>query len=579
MLRGIYLIILLFVTSTVIAQRCFETIDGKGLSLFSPFLKTSPRYKEKVPGGAFGDSSSVRVCNNKKRRAVTTVFVVQDGEPIFAAHAGTVFLYTSVSTLEDNQSNDALWIDGDSLTTNYIGLKPVVQTGQYAYAGQLIGRVYKESYGALFGFAIRRSRPVNPFQKRGFLPSVEDKVNSCTCNGDPVWPEYFVDPASPFINFDRYNYHSPETSLKVNIEPGGVGDWSFDNGSTWLSGGDEITGLPFGYYKVIFTDKYGYVSPALIQIRSTNTSKHFETTVKYLPDYTILKKPGALLQREHDQLMMESKLGLALDSVRGMVNVADRSDILRNNVIDSLNKRFTKIENFQRETLFIARLFKYILPVLSLAVVFMGILFFQNNKIRRQKKYLENLQKEQHHRVHNSLGLVSSLLNKYKDNIDPEKMANVDNSIIAISTVHRQLYKGNNLEKVDFQPIAENIAKSLLLQRGQDHEVRIEIDAKIHIPQKKSTTLALMFNELCTNSLKYAFDHSDDKRISLSANHDGENFLVIYKDNGTGYEMDFLRQKTPGFGRVLLNGLAHQLRAKIDFYNENGACCMIKVGS
>src|SRR5690606_18790261 len=112
------------------------------------------------------------------------------------------------------------------------------------------------------------------------------------------------------------------------------------------------------------------------------------------------------------------------------------------------------------------RLFKYILPILLLAILFAVILLFQNNKIRRQKRYLENLQKEQHHRVHNSLGVVSSLLNKYKDDIDSEKLGHIDNSIIAISTVHRQLYKGSDLEYINFQPVAENITRSLLVQRG-----------------------------------------------------------------------------------------------------------------
>jgi two-component sensor histidine kinase len=172
---------------------------------------------------------------------------------------------------------------------------------------------------------------------------------------------------------------------------------------------------------------------------------------------------------------------------------------------------------------------------------------------------------------------VSSLLNKYKDDITPEKLADIDSSIIAISTVHRQLYKGSDLENISFQPVAEHIAQSLLLQRGLDSEVLVNIDAHVTVPQKKSTTLALMFNELFTNSLKYAFRNTSTKKISLTASTDGEGLLIIYRDNGKGYDTDFLKEKTSGFGRILLEGLAHQLRAKINFYNEGGACCMIKL--
>ncbi|MFT3904525.1 MAG: hypothetical protein QM727_15240 [Niabella sp.] len=88
--------------------------------------------------------------------------------------------------------------------------------------------------------------------------------------------------------------------------------------------------------------------------------------------------------------------------------------------------------------------------------------------------------------------------------------------------------------------------------------------------------MALMFNELFTNSLKYAFENSNEKSISFVATREDNSFLIIYRDNGKGYSMDFLKQKTNGFGRIMLDGLAHQLHAGISFYNEGGACCMIK---
>ncbi len=546
------------------------------MSLFSPFFKSTPRAKTEVQGFSFGDTSVTRLCAGRGKKMVVCSYRFAEPEPIFAIHSGFVNVYTSTSTFENNQENDAVWINGDNITTNYMGIYPSIQTGQYVYAGQLIGTTYKEKNSEeLFSFSIRRARPYNPIVKRGFLPVASDNEH-CECRKDPVWPEYFIYPAGMFIAYDQHNDFMPEGSLRVNIEPGGVGQWSFDNGKTWLSAGDHISKLPYGFYKIIFKPVYGYGTPSSINVRIDPTNQNYITTVKYAPDYTILKKPEAELQREADQKLIDAKMLQTLDSLNQIVNAGDRSFVLRNNIIDSLNNRFTKIENTQKETLLFTQLFKYILPVLLLAMTFMAILFFQNNKIRRQKKHLENLQKEQHHRVHNSLGLVSSLLNKYKENIDPEKLANIDNKIIAISTVHRQLYKGNDLENINFQPVAESIAQSLLSQKGLT-EINAEISANITIPQNKSTTLALIFNELLTNSLKYAFANATDKNISLTATRDGKNILMLYRDNGKGYTDDFLNRKTSGFGRVLLEGLAHQLRAKISFYNEDGACCMIKI--
>lgn len=169
------------------------------------------------------------------------------------------------------------------------------------------------------------------------------------------------------------------------------------------------------------------------------------------------------------------------------------------------------------------------------------------------------------------------MLNKYKHDITPEKLANIDNSIIAIATVHRQLYKGEDLQNIEFQPVVQHIAESLLSQNGASDTITVHIDAHVNIPQSQSTTLALIFNELLTNSLKYAFESTCNKKIIFTATKDGATILAIYKDNGVGYSTDFLKGETMGFGRVLLEGLANQLRAKISFYNDNGACCMIKI--
>lgn len=575
MLRIFWLIILIL-PFTAISQECYPLNDGKGLFLFSPFLGSSPRVKKQHKGYSFGDTTRASFCNDVRKKSVIGIYETPEDEPVFAAHGGIVSVYTSVNTSEGNQANDALWIDGGNITTNYIGLIPAVQTGQYVYAGQTLGKIFRDKYASIFGFGVRLAAAFNPIHKRGYLPSIPDGNGKCECNGEPVWPEYFVNPASRYIAYDRYNDFLPEASIHVNISPSGVGQWSFDNGVTWLNGGDKVSGLPFGHYNIIFKNEYGYTSPVTYKVKIYSTNKNLLLNADYTPDYTILKKPDALLQREADEKLLDEKLDQAMDSLSLAVYGDEKNLAFKNSILDSLNTRFSRIEDIQKETFFMTRLFKYILPLLLLAMLFALILLFQNSKIRRQKKYLENLQKEQHHRVHNSLGLVSSLLNKFKNNITPEKLADIDNSIVAISTVHRQLYKGNDLEQVNFQPVAENIIQSLLAQRGLDDAIDTYIDANIMIPQKKSTTLALMVNELITNSIKYAFQNVAEKKIYLSASNEKDGILVVYSDNGKGYSTDFLKQNTDGFGRVMLNGLANQLRAKIHFYNENGACCMIK---
>ncbi|MFT3904524.1 MAG: histidine kinase dimerization/phosphoacceptor domain -containing protein [Niabella sp.] len=484
MLRNIFLILLL-IPFTAYSQQCYELNEGRGLSLFSPFLGNTPFGKPQLKGSQFGDIAHGQYCNDSPKKWVLGVYTFAEQSPIFASHSGTAIIYNTSSFGENNQPNDAIWVNGDSITTTYMGIFPSIHSGQYVYAGQKIGIVYKDIQNDNFGFGIRRAPAYNPIHKRGYLPIHRDTISECRCDVNPLWPEYFINPSSRFIDYGRVNEIMPEVSLSVIIEPGSIGRWSFDNGVTWLSGGEKINGLTFGYYKIIFKPEYGYASPPSIVIKTNSSNKDFVTTVKYIPDYTILKKPEAEILREADINRMNEAIALVADSLSDVINAGDKTTLLKNNIIDSLNQRFSKIEEIQKETFYFTRLFKYILPVLLLAMLFTIILLFQNTKIRRQKKYLENLQKEQHHRVHNSLALVSSLLNKYKDNISPEKLANIDNSLIAISTVHRQLYKGDDLEDISFQPVAEKIASSLLTQKELSGDVKTCIDTNIIIPQKK----------------------------------------------------------------------------------------------
>jgi len=309
------LFVLCFTSLLSHSQPCFELDRGKGLSLFSPFLKATPRSKTEVVGYSFGDTSLTKSCAGRGKKSVLCSYTLQEAEFIFAVHSGVANVFTTTSTFEENQENDAVWINGNTITSTYMGIYPSVQTGQYVYAGQLIGKAYKErNQENLFSFSIRRAPPVNPTLKRGYLPIISDR-NNCECKLDPLWPEYFIYPASRYINYDRMNEFLPEASLKVNMTPSGIGKWSFDDGTTWLQASEKIIGLPFGSYKIIFKSEYGYSTPPPTYIKMTNNNKEFVANVQYEPDYAILKKPEALLEKEKAESKTDAKLHLALDSL------------------------------------------------------------------------------------------------------------------------------------------------------------------------------------------------------------------------------------------------------------------------
>jgi two-component sensor histidine kinase len=72
--------------------------------------------------------------------------------------------------------------------------------------------------------------------------------------------------------------------------------------------------------------------------------------------------------------------------------------------------------------------------------------------------------------------------------------------------------------------------------------------------------LALILNELITNSIKHAFDDRSDNKIAVSfKKNDGNHYILEYSDNGKWKDK---KVKTNGFGLELIDLLAEQLDGK-----------------
>ncbi len=118
------------------------------------------------------------------------------GKKVFAAYDGYIkakyFLkgWLNAITIEHLDNND------NKFTTNYehIEVAKGIKENQYVTKGTLIGNVADlKISGDHLHFSIRRA-PYSNTSNRGALPVVNEK--DCKCGGDPVFPEYFIDPST-----------------------------------------------------------------------------------------------------------------------------------------------------------------------------------------------------------------------------------------------------------------------------------------------------------------------------------------------------------------------------------------------
>jgi len=200
--------------------------------------------------------------------------------------------------------------------------------------------------------------------------------------------------------------------------------------------------------------------------------------------------------------------------------------------------------------------------------------------IQNQKKEIEEianqktiLLKEIHHRVKNNLQLVSGLLYlqsvKHKNDEITAMVNDSQKHINSIALMHEMLYRDETLSLVSMKEYLYELG-TRLLQVSSKKNIEYQINVKdISLSTNYATTLGLIFNELVTNSLKYAFNNREKGEISVSLIEVKQNeYQFIYSDNGIGFDIDSLNtEKT--MGQKLIRMFAEEIEASLEVKNDN----------
>jgi two-component system, sensor histidine kinase PdtaS len=188
--------------------------------------------------------------------------------------------------------------------------------------------------------------------------------------------------------------------------------------------------------------------------------------------------------------------------------------------------------------------------------------------IELQAATKENMVAEVHHRVKNNLSMLQSLLYLQSKNISDDNTKRIlheaQNRILSMALVHQQLYTTVETDLIDFHQYTNDLVRDICTTyKLQD--VAIEVNGKtLYLDVSKAIPLALIINELVTNSIKYAFNPQKQGKISISISSIGNEASLIYKDNGTGLQKAF-SATSGGFGFKVIDILIKQIRAQITY--------------
>ena len=178
--------------------------------------------------------------------------------------------------------------------------------------------------------------------------------------------------------------------------------------------------------------------------------------------------------------------------------------------------------------------------------------------------------KEVHHRVQNSLALVSAFLGIQAQAVGNEaltaELGEAQRRLSAVALVHRRLYSGNKLQTVDLARYLEDLCTDMMSSMGEKWGGLVSFElASVVVPTDRAVNVGLILTELLINAQKYAYSGAPGP-IKVELSQQDRVFCLVIADGGTG-----ITRSRKGFGTRMLNAMVKKLAGKIEYAsNEPG---------
>lgn len=189
----------------------------------------------------------------------------------------------------------------------------------------------------------------------------------------------------------------------------------------------------------------------------------------------------------------------------------------------------------------------------------------EKNVVEAQNKEKTVLLQEIHHRVKNNLQVIISLLriqsNELQKPVLKKCFDEAISRIMAMSLIHKKMYEKESLVNIDIVDYLNTLVDDLIQTNVTQSKIIYEVRADIErIGSKTIVPLALIINELVSNSLKHAF--SDGGKIKLEIKNKDEGFFeMTYTDNGKWKNKNV---KETSFGLQLIEVFTDQLEGSFE---------------
>jgi two-component sensor histidine kinase len=186
----------------------------------------------------------------------------------------------------------------------------------------------------------------------------------------------------------------------------------------------------------------------------------------------------------------------------------------------------------------------------------------------------EHLLNELKQRISDNLQLLSSMVNLQIEHATDETIRHAlmttHSRIMAMALVYETIYRYSDIHLVDMQLFCNGLYDflvSLYADVGANISCVVSGD-DVSLPVNKALPIALILNEVVSNSLQHAFPAGAAGRIQIAFRTDVvEGIKMEITDNGSGFEIDSSHNDTLGF--EMIEALASQVRGTLKIRSDS----------
>ncbi|QHS63356.1 tetratricopeptide repeat-containing sensor histidine kinase [Chitinophaga agri] len=406
-----------------------------------------------------------------------------------------------------------------------------------------------------------------------------------------------------YVRAEKYYLEMLSLNKAVNEENGRLVN---ESGSTLASGGAYFLIGKFYTARGNFSAANGYLKRSLQNAQFLDADQELETyELLFKTDSALGNYLSAIKHLERHRILYDSinsvqknrqitELGLKYETEQRLKDI----EILRNK--ETKNLAALQKADFIRNIIIAGALVTLLFAVFAYRAYYnkrrsnrelqaqreeidsqnqvLQVLLSQKDQFLKEKEWLL---KEIHHRVKNNLQIIMSLLNSqsaHLRNTDAiEAITTSGNRVRSIALIHQKLYGGESLSSVNMPEYVADLVRYMMdgfdtRERGITFVQKID---SINIDVAQAVPVGLILNEAITNAVKYAFGKNGGE-IIIDFHRTGDGVILSIADNGKGLPVGFDISQSNSLGMEMMQGLAKQLRGKLDISSEGGT--IVQVG-